>query len=97
MSLKWTDTSRYHSFREYEISKEDTTLTVICHDVSYSFSEKEKEIISVDPVGGPYLAVGTVITNIQNQKWVIQRIISHKKRGDNLIFVFDIQRVSCVA
>jgi uncharacterized protein (DUF1330 family) len=89
--MKWTDTSRHKSLREYKISKDNTKLMVKCHDVSsYSYYFTEKEISSVDPVGGPYLAVGKVVKNIHNQKWMIERIISHKKRGDTVIFVFDI-------
>jgi glutamine synthetase len=84
MSLRWTDKSRHNSLREYEIS--ETTLTVKCRNVSYYSFTENNEIRSVDPDGGPYLAIGTVV----GKKWIIKRIVSHKKKRRDLIVVFEV-------
>ena len=86
MTERWSDTSRLGTLRIYV--RNDTTLTLICHGVySYAFSmDDDKNVISVDPTGGPYLGIGSIIQD----KWVITRIKSHHKKHSIAMFVFEI-------
>lgn len=95
--MEWTEKSRYNTLRHYKVSSDETTLTVTCDDVLYySMSTKNpNELHSVDPDGGPYLCVGRTIEH-EHQKWVINRIRSHKKNYSTTVFVFDIQKVGSV-
>ena len=80
--MKWSETSRHGSLRTYEIS--DMILTVTCHKVTqYAYSlDNENHVQSVDPDGGPYLSVGSVIGN-----WIIEEILSHRKNKSIATFV----------
>lgn len=86
-SMKWSETSRHGSLRTYEIS--DMILTVTCHDVTqYSYSlDAEQRVRSVDPEGGPYLSVGSIV----HEMWVICEIVSHHKNKSIATFVCMIQ------
>jgi hypothetical protein len=97
MIHQWAEKSRYNTLRHYHVSSDETTLTVTCHDVYYySMSTIHKnELHSIDPDGGPYLCVGRTIEH-EHQKWIIQRIQSHKKIKSTAVFVFDIQKVDSV-
>ena len=94
--MEWTEKSRYNTLRHYKVSSNETTLTVTCEDVLYySMSMNKTELHSVDPDGGPYLCVSRIIEH-EHQKWVINRIQSHKKNNSTVVFVFDIQKVGSV-
>ena len=95
--MEWTEKSRYNTLRHYKVSSDETTLTVTCEDVLYysMSTQKPNELHSVDPDGGPYLCVGRIIEH-EHQKWVINRIQSHKKNNSTVVFVFDIQKVGSV-
>lgn len=87
MTERWSETSRTGGIRIYVVK--DSTLTLICHDIySYAFSfDSEQNVVSVDPTGGPYLSIGSIIRD----KWVITRIQSHHKNKSIAMFVFDIK------
>ena len=95
--MEWTEKSRYNTLRHYKVSSNETTLTVTCEDVLYysMSTQKPNELHSVDPDGGPYLCVSRIIEH-EHQKWVINRIQSHKKNNSTVVFVFDIQKVGSV-
>lgn len=92
--MEWTERSRYNTLRQYKVSSDETTLTLLCHDVHYySISMRSAtEMQSVDPDGGPYLSVGHIIEH-EHQKWIINRIRSDKKKNSIAVFVFDIQKI----
>jgi hypothetical protein len=87
MTERWSETSRAGTLRIYVVNK--STLTVFCYDItSYAFSlDSDQKVTSVDPDGGPYLSVGSIIRD----KWVITRVQSHRKNKSDAMFVFDIQ------
>jgi hypothetical protein len=86
MTERWSDMSRLGTLRIYV--RKDTTLTILCHGVdSYAFSmDADKNVTSVDPTGGPYLGIGSIIQD----KWVITRIQSHYKKYSIAKFVFEL-------
>jgi len=91
MSIRWSELSRYNSVRMYEVYYNMKRLQVTSYDVNYyscSCSD-EKELLSVDPDGGPYIAVGRIIEH-NNMKWRIVKILSHKKVKSVAVFVFEI-------
>jgi hypothetical protein len=92
--IQWSDTSRYNTLRTYTISSDETILTVKCEGVLYysCTTGKEGETYAVDPDGGPYLSVGRIV-QFEQQKWVIKKIVSDKKKGQVAIFVFDVQKL----
>ena len=85
--MRWSETSRAGTARIYVVK--GSLLTVTCHEItSYAFSlDSDQNVTSVDPDGGPYLSVGSIIQD----KWVITRIQSHRKNKSDAMFVFDIQ------
>lgn len=94
MSIRWSELSRYNSLRMYEVYYNMKRLQVTSYDVNhYSCScSDEKELLSVDPDGGPYLAVGRII-EYNDMKWKIVKILSHKKVQSVAVFVFEIQQI----
>jgi len=91
MSIRWSELSRYNSLRMYEVYYNMKRLQVTSYDVNhYSCScSDEKELLSVDPDGGPYLAVGRII-EYNNMKWRIVKILSHTKVKSVAVFIFEI-------
>ena len=87
MTERWSETSRHGTLRIYVVNK--STMTVICHDItSYAFSlDSDKKVTSLDPDGGPYLSVGSIIRD----KWTITRVKSHHKNKSDAMFVFEVQ------
>ena len=87
MTERWSETSRAGTLRIYVVNK--STMTVICHDItSYAFSLDSNQIVtSVDPDGGPYLSVGSLIRD----KWTITRVKSHRKNKSDATFVFEVR------
>lgn len=85
--MRWSETSRTGTIRIYVVK--DDTLTVIGHDVgSYAFSlDSNGKVTSVDPDGGPYLSIGTIVRD----KWVITRVLSHRKNRSIAMFIFEIK------
>jgi hypothetical protein len=85
---RWVDKSRFGSLRTYELSRDKTMLTVTCyHVLSYSMSyDPQGTLQSVDPNGGPYVAVGSTYRN-----WIIKRIISHHKKQSVAVFVLEVE------
>ena len=89
MVRQWTVISRLRTLRTYTLSND--TLTVICQGVfSYAFSFEGDRVVSVDPTGGPYFKIGSIVS-YQDDKWVIQRIVSHHKKKGSAVFVFDVK------
>ena len=87
MTERWSETSRAGTIRIYTVK--DSLLTVICYDItSYAFSlDSNENVTSVDPDGGPYLSVGSIIRN----KWTITRVKSHRKNKLDATFVFEVR------
>ena len=95
--MKWTATSRYGKLRTYEYFQESHTLTVVCYNVlycSYSNDVGSSEIKAVDPDGGPYLGIGTIVYK-GDKSFIIRKIISEKNdyQTKKVTVVLD---VSCV-
>ena len=93
--MKWTTTSRYGTLREY--SEESGRLKVICHDVlycSYTHQISTDHIVAIDPDGGPYLGIGTTLSN-GVRSFVIRGILSEKndRRNKKVTVLLD---VNCV-
>ena len=87
--VTWKNTSRYSSPRIYELL--DNILTVTCNEVYYySFSEKDKTILSVDPDGGPYIHVGGIITS-PTQELKVVKILSHKRTNETCVITVEIK------
>jgi len=95
MNIKWSELSRNNSLRLYEVYYNKKRLQVTSYDVtSYACScANDKEILSVDPNGGPYLAIGNIIEH-NNMKWKIVKILSHKKVQSVAVFVFEVQQIN---
>ena len=87
VTMRWTDLSRFGTSRVYTLF--DDILTVICHDISsYEFSiDKEQNVISVDPTGGPSFYVGKCVEHDGNT-WTIKSIMFHSKKKSTAVFVF---------
>lgn len=87
MTERWSDTCRTGAIRIYVVK--DSTLTLICHDIdSYALSfDSEQNVVSVDPTGGPYLSIGSIVRD----KWVITRIQSHRSKLSVAMFVFEVK------
>ncbi len=95
--IEWSDFSRRNTLRNYNLNK--NKLTVKCyHSHSYSISyDKNENITSLDPDGGPLFYVGrdiNVSNNISNNKNInkltIHHIASHCKNKSGCVFVFDV-------
>ena len=92
--MKWTDTCRYGTLREYEYSEETHRITMTCHHVVYySFSLKTgtEHVVSIDPDGGPNLGIGGTITHGE-KKITIRDIVSHthNRKKKRLVIVLDV-------
>lgn len=89
--MKWTNTCRYGNLREYEYSQESNRLTIQCHNVLYySFSlDNEDHVVSIDPDGGPTIAIGGIIPQTHI---TIRDIVSHahKRLAKLLIIILDV-------
>ena len=85
--MRWSETSRAGTIRIYAVK--GSLLTVTCHEItSYAFSlDSDKKVTSVDPDGGPYLSVGSIIRD----KWTITRVQSHRKNKSVAMFVFEVR------
>jgi hypothetical protein len=90
--IEWINTSRLNTIRSYNLSNDK--LTVICHEVSsYSFSfDEENNVVSLDPNGGPYFKIRDIVS-YQNNKWIIQQIVSHIKKNNYAVFVFTVSKL----
>ena len=93
--MKWTTTSQYGALREYSL--ESGHLKVIYSDVfycSYTHQIGTNHIIAIDPEGGPYLGIGTTISN-GDHAFVIRSILSEKndRRNKKVTVLLDVNRV----
>jgi hypothetical protein len=88
MSIQWTNINRQGALQMYKLSSDKKTIIVTCHDVhSYSITyDKENNVQSLDPNGGPRFSVGGTIHH--DQPWIIDKIVSHKKNKSIAVFVF---------
>ena len=73
-----TGKSRYNTKREFILLKNQ--ILVKCYDtLYYSMStNKNGDLISVDPDGGPYICVNRVIT-IDKKDYIVTKINKYKK------------------
>ena len=86
----WTEQSRYHTLRKYTVIAPDQ-IEMFCHDVLYcSFGGSPTYITSIDPDGGPYLSIGTIIRSYQ-----IKRIVSYQpwKGKDKIRIVLEVAHI----
>ena len=82
--------SRFGTERKW-IIENDNILKFIAYDVSYCNSNGTIDnIISIDPDGGPYIEVGSIIT-IQNKQYKLIKIISNILNDDILTVKFETQ------
>ena len=73
-----TEKSRYGTKREFILQKDQ--ILVKCYDTLYHSmsTNKNGEVISVDPDGGPYICVGRVIT-IDKKEYIVTKINKYEK------------------
>jgi hypothetical protein len=84
-----TEKSRYNTKREYILLKDQ--ILVKCYDtLYYSISiNKNGDVISVDPDGGPYMCINRVIT-INNINYIVTKINKYEKIKDVLHILVDV-------
>ena len=84
-----TGKSRYNTKREFILLKNQ--ILVKCYDtLYYSMStNKNGDLISVDPDGGPYICVNRVIT-IDKKDYIVTKINKYKKIKNVLHIVVDV-------
>ena len=84
-----TDKSRYNTKREYILLKNQ--ILVKCYDTLYTSisTNKNGEVVSVDPDGGPYICINKVIT-INNIDYVVTKINKYEKIKDVLHILVDV-------
>lgn len=75
----WKELSRYGAIRLFECSKDKQYLTITCYDtLCYSCTNCKDKVIAIDPDGGPFFGVNSVISH-HNQSFIITSIISYTK------------------
>jgi hypothetical protein len=80
----WKDSSRYGAIRLFEWSKDKQYITITCYDtLCYSCTNCKDKIIAINPDGGPYFGVGSVISH-QKQSFIITSIVSYTKQKNIL-------------
>ena len=84
-----TGKSRYNTKREFILLKNQ--ILVKCYDtLYYSMStNKNGDLISVDPDGGPYICVNRVIT-IDKKDYIVTKINKYKKIKNVLHILVDV-------
>ena len=84
-----TEKSRYGTKREFILQKNQ--ILVKCYDTLYHSmsTNKNGEVISVDPDGGPYICVGRVIT-IDKKEYIVTKINKYEKIKDVLHILVDV-------
>ena len=84
-----TEKSRYNTKREYILLKDQ--ILVKCYDTLYTSisTNKNGDVISVDPDGGPYMCINRVIT-IDNINYIVTKINKYKKIKDVLNILVDV-------
>jgi len=86
-----TNKSRYNTKREFILLKNQ--ILVKCYDtLYYSMStNKNGDLISVDPDGGPYICVNRIIT-INKKEYIVTKINKYEKIKDVLHILVDVNR-----
>jgi hypothetical protein len=84
-----TEKSRYNTKREYILLKDQ--ILVKCYDTLYTSisTNKNGDVISIDPDGGPYMCINRVIT-IDNINYVVTKINKYEKIKDVLHILVDV-------
>jgi hypothetical protein len=82
----WEETSRYGTLRLF--TQKETILTICCkRTLYYSWSiGKRGKMLSVDPDGGPYLAIGNTV-DTPTGKWTIMDILKVERTKRNVLVI----------
>lgn len=86
-----TDKSRYNTKREFILQKDQ--ILVKCYSTLYTSisTNKNGEVISVDPDGGPYICVNKVIT-IDKKEYIVTKINKYEKIKNVLHILVDVNK-----